>query len=75
MGRLAKLCFRLSREQAGISFIETLVGLSILATIGVIFMTSLGTAYRSAGILDEKLQAEALARSQLEKIKEARAHC
>ena len=71
MTRLAKLWFRLSRKQAGISFIETLVGLSILATIGVIFMTSLGTAYKSAGMLDEKLQAEVLARSQLEKIKEA----
>jgi len=71
MTRLAKLWLKLPRGQAGISLIETLVGLSILATIGVIFMTSLGTAYESAGMLDEKLQAEALARSQLEKIKEA----
>jgi hypothetical protein len=34
-------------------------------------MTSLGTAYRSVGVLDEQTQAEALARSQIEKIKDA----
>lgn len=69
MGRLAKLWLRLSRKQAGLSLIENLVAASILAAIGVVFMSALITGYRSVGILDEHQQAELLARSQLEDIK------
>ena len=42
---------------------------SILAAIGVVFMSAMFTGYRSVGTLDEQLQAEALIRSQLEDIK------
>jgi prepilin-type N-terminal cleavage/methylation domain-containing protein len=69
MVRPAKLWLRLSRKQAGFSLIETLVAASILAVIGVVFMSALFTGYRSVGILDERQQAEILARSQLEDIK------
>lgn len=69
MRRLAKLWLRLPQGQAGISLIESLVAVAILGAIGVVFMTSLGTAYKSVGILDEQQQAETLIRSQLEDIK------
>jgi len=48
---------------------EILVGVGILGCIGVAFMTFMHTAYRGTQVLDEQTQAEALARSQLEDIK------
>jgi prepilin-type N-terminal cleavage/methylation domain-containing protein len=71
MGWPLKGKFKLFQEQRGFSLIELLVAVGILAAIGVVFMTSLGTAHRSVGVLDEQTQAEALARSQIEKIKDA----
>lgn len=65
-----KVRFRFLREQMGFSLLEVLIALGILAAIGVVFMTSLNTAHRSVGMLDEQTQAEALARSQLEQIKD-----
>lgn len=65
-----KIRFRFLREQTGFSLLEVLIALGILAAIGVVFMTSLSTAHRSVGALDEQTQAEALIRSQLEKIKD-----
>ena len=55
----------------GFSLLEVLIALGILAAIGVVFMTSLSTAHRSVGMLDEQTQAEALVRSQLEDIKDS----
>jgi prepilin-type N-terminal cleavage/methylation domain-containing protein len=69
MGWPLKGKFKLFQEQKGFTLIEVLVAVAILAAIGVVFMTSLGTAYRSVGVLDEQTQAEALARSQIEDIK------
>lgn len=69
MGWPLKGKFKLFQEQKGFTLIELLVAVGILAAIGVVFMTSLGTAYRSVGVLDEQTQAEALARSQIEDIK------
>ena len=71
MRRLGKGIPRFFRGQRGISLIETLVAVSILAAIGVAFMTAMSTAYKNVGILDEKTQAKALAHSQLEQIKAA----
>jgi len=48
-----------------------LVAVGILGFIGVAFMTSMSTAYKSVGVLDEKTLAESLAWSQLEQIKNA----
>jgi Tfp pilus assembly protein PilV len=59
----------LFRGQRGISLLETMVAAGILVAIGVVFMSAMSTGYRSAGALDEQLQAEALIRSQLEDIK------
>ena len=68
---LRKGRIRFLRGQRGISLIETLVAVAILGVVGVVFAGSMDTAYESVAILDEKTQAEALARSQLEQIKDA----
>ena len=69
MRRFGKMGLRFLKGQAGISLIETLVAVAILGAIGVTFMAAMSTAYKGVGILDEQQQAEALARSQLEDIK------
>jgi len=69
MRLLGKGRFRLLRGQRGFTLIEVLVAVAILAAIGVAFITSIDTGYRSARILDEKTQAEALIRSQLDDIR------
>ena len=60
---------RRNHRQKGLTIIEVLVAAGILAAIGVVFMGAMFTGYRSVGILDEQVQAEVLARSQLEDIK------
>ncbi len=45
------------------------MAVAILAAIGVTFIGATDTGYRSVRILDEKTQAEALIRSQLDDIK------
>ncbi len=69
MRQLAGLLHRFLNGQAGISLVENLVAVSIIAAIGVVFMTSLDAAHSNVKILDEQIQGETLARSQLEIIK------
>jgi len=71
MRQLGKSRFRPFRGQRGLTLVEVLVAVVILAAIGVAFMTSMNTAYKGVGVLDEKTQAKALAHSQLEQIKNA----
>ena len=66
---LPKRKFKLFRGQTGFTLIEVLVAVAILAAIGVTFIRAIDTGYRNVGILDEKTQAEALIRSQLDAIK------
>ena len=61
--------FKSLRGQSGFTLIEVLVAVAILAAIGVTFIGAIDTSYRSVRILDEKTQAEALIRSQLDDIK------
>ena len=68
---LLKGKFKLFRGQKGFTLIEVTFAVGILAVIGVVFIGSLNTAYRSVGVLDEQTQAEALAYSQMEIIKDS----
>ncbi len=60
---------RLFRKQTGFTLIEVLVAVAILAAIGVTFVRALDASNRGISILDEKIQAEALIRTQLDAIK------
>ena len=53
----------------GVTLIETLIALGILGLVGTAFMAALVTGGRATRLLDDQVQAEALARSQLEDIK------
>lgn len=63
-----RLTAQKSRD-SGISLIETLIALAILAAVGVAFLLGLGTAYKSVTISNQRTAAESLAKSQLEAIK------
>ena len=58
------------RGKRGFSLIETVIALGIFAAIGVTFLSAITTSTKATGMLDEGVQAEALARSHLEAIKE-----
>jgi len=66
---LGKGRFRFLRGQRGISFIETLVALAILAAIAVAFLNGLSTTSKAVMISQESVTAESLAKSQIEYIK------
>lgn len=70
MRKLLRRCHPL-REQQGISLLETLLVVGVLGFIAVAFLSALATGSRATGTLDEHVQAESLARSQLEQIKNA----
>ena len=57
-------------EERGFSLLETVIALGIFAAIGVVFLSAITTSTKATGMLDEGVQAEALARSHLEVIKE-----
>ncbi len=54
--------------QRGIGLVESLIAVAILAAIGVVYVSSLTTAYRGVGLVTERIEAESLARSQLDAI-------
>ncbi len=54
------------RRESGITLIETVVALAILATVAVIFLNGLATTSKAAFITDEQTTAESLAQSQME---------
>ena len=72
--RLFQAIRRLSKfadRETGITLVETLVALAILGTISVSFIDGMTTASKATFIVDEQGTAESLARSQMEKVKDA----
>ncbi|MBI4185982.1 MAG: type II secretion system protein [Chloroflexi bacterium] len=68
---LAKARPRFLREQSGISLLEILIALGILAAIGVAFLSGLNTNSKAAGTLDEQVVATNLATAYLENIRQS----
>ncbi len=60
-----------SGRESGISLLETVVALAILATIAVTFLSGLALTYRAALLADEQTTAESLAQSQMELVQSA----
>ncbi|MFQ5861051.1 MAG: hypothetical protein ACE5IG_05835 [Dehalococcoidia bacterium] len=59
----------LTRGQRGVGLLETIIALGILGIIGIVFIAALSTNSTTVRISDERLQADSLARSQLEILK------
>ena len=56
-------------HESGVSLIEALVALAIIATVAVTFLSGLATTSKAAFTADEQTTAESLARSQMEWVK------
>jgi len=71
--KLARLTNRVRRAlrggSRGVTLIEALVAMTLVAIIAVAFLGALSVAARSAAIADIRTNAESLARSQLEYVK------
>ncbi len=66
---LVKAKGKFLKRQKGISLIETLVALGILAVIGVAMLNALSVISKNTGIYEEHVTATCLAQSQMEKIR------
>jgi prepilin-type N-terminal cleavage/methylation domain-containing protein len=60
-----------ARSTWGMTLIEVLIALAILATTAVVFLAAVFANYKAASLTQERTTAESLARSQLEAIKNA----
>jgi len=68
---LAGITGRIKVNSRGFSLIEALIAVAILGTISAAFLNSLATAYRADAIANERTNAESLARSEFEYIKDS----
>ena len=57
------------KDERGISLVEVLIALAILALVAVAFLSGLTTASKALIIADERTTAESLARTEMEYIK------
>jgi len=71
MRQIRKARFRLFRGQKGISLIEVLVSIGILALIGMVMIGALDTSSRSVRTVDEQVTAGRLATAYIEAIKQS----
>ncbi|MBM3176017.1 MAG: hypothetical protein FJZ93_09945 [Chloroflexi bacterium] len=66
---MRKRFFCIHRSQAGLSLVEVLVALGILAAVGATFMIGLAVTSKSSLVSQERVNAESLAKSQMERVK------
>lgn len=59
------------RGQRGVSLVETVVALAVLAAVGVTFLSGLATTSKAIVLADEQATAESLAWTQMESVKHA----
>lgn len=59
----------IDKQEKGISFVETIVGLAIISIVAVAFITGLATNFKGKTVQDKGAFGEAIAVSQLEYIK------
>ncbi|MBI2854852.1 MAG: type II secretion system protein [Chloroflexi bacterium] len=69
VSRPTKQDLYLRAENAGITMVETAIGLAILGLVAVAFLSGVATSSRAAQISDRRVTAERLARSQIEYVK------
>ena len=60
---------RCRRQQQGFSLLETLVGTALIGVIGFVFASAISSNTNNSGLLDDRVQASALIRTQLEEIR------
>jgi len=58
------------KKKSGVSFIEVLIALAILGIIATAFITAIFVATMSIAIADERTNAESLAKTQMEYVKQ-----
>jgi prepilin-type N-terminal cleavage/methylation domain-containing protein len=58
---------RIFREQRGLSLLEILVAVGVLAVIGTAFLSALTISSKSVGLYEVRVNAMNLAQSQMEK--------
>ena len=66
--QLVRLIRQLKRKQ-GLSFVEILVGLAIMAVITTAYISGLTTTFNGIEVSQERVTAESLAKSQIEYLK------
>ena len=59
------------RGESGVTLLETLVALAVLAAVSVAFLSGLATTSRAAVVADRMVAAESLAQSQMESARRA----
>lgn len=57
------------KNEKGLTLVEVLVALAILGLVGVIFLSGLGTSFVTTTVNQERIDAEGLAKSQMEYVK------
>ena len=69
--KTTKMLNRFADGELGVIFIETVVALAILGIIAVTFLSGLYTTSKAVIVADKQANAESLARSQMEWVKNA----
>src|SRR4030042_3875368 len=73
--RTASMGYRSAQKgERGLTLIEILVAMGILAAVAVVFMVGMSTSFTSVMVSQESVASESLAKSELEYVKSAAYH-